>query len=179
MKRIDVMLFGLLLGASVPVGAQPAREGAQELDPEAFQQRVEANRAAKGRYLLEKRMERAAGVPVGSPTQLGSEVRLEAYLDGMVILSRPVGKQAADALARLGVRALNRPMTFQDGSQAVYDGRRYWRQVTRDIPEWKLDRLVGRTVQTSVQRFEGEGVRVVEVVEASTRSGGPRPSADR
>lgn len=178
MKRIHMTIFGLLLGVTSPVSAQAEEEEkSEQIDPEAFQKRIEANRMAKARYLLEKRMEAAAGVPVGAPTQLGGGVRLEAYLDGMVILSSPVGEKVAQVLAKLGVPALDRPMTFRDGPQAVHDGRRYWRQVTRDVPEWKLRRMVGQTVRTSVQRFEGEGVRIVDVVEVT--EGPARPSADR
>jgi len=176
MMRMQTLTLALILGTTGSAWGQSEDEAAPSkvMSPEAFQQKVERNRAIKARYIVDQRMKAVLGSPKGPVEPMQGAPRLEAQLDGMVILSRPIDRSVASTLHQLGVPVLARKPTFKDPEQCIFDGRRYWRQTTRNIPDWKLRQLIGQPVQLSVQRFEGEGVRIVEM-EPQTKA----PPTDR
>lgn len=177
MMRIQTMTLAFILGASGSAWGQAAgqQDPSEGMSPEEFQQKVKENRAIKARFILDQRIESVIGKPKGPTRTLGGAVRVEGQLDGMVLLSRPIDRGVASTLHELGVPVLARKPTFKDPTQCIFDGRRYWRQTTRGIPDWKLRKLVGESVDLSVQRFEGEGVRIVEM-EPESKGPAQRPA---
>jgi len=100
------------------------------------------------------------------------ECRIESYLDGTVMVSKPYDPEIEPVLVKFGHVEVMSPPAHR--GRQLYEGRVYQVfPVAADVPQWKIEKLVGQQVELELETLVHSGrPRVIRIRE-------PRGAGDR
>jgi hypothetical protein len=130
----------------------------QQVRRELHEQRV--------RYLAEERTAKLMRV---RPETRRFECRIESLLDGTIMISKAYDPEIEPVLMKFGHRKVQQPP--EHIGRQLYNGRSYQLfNLREDIPEWKVNKYLGRAVELELEILEHSGMpRVVRIRELRER----------
>lgn len=157
---ISMVTLSLVLGGAFTAVAQ-------EDSPEkkSYEQRRKEAREALQRKKAQHRAEKLLAVK--SETRR-LECRVESVLDRTLMVSAPYQPEVEPVLKRFGFREVFEPPEHLD--RVLYQNRVFQVFSLRDeVPDWKVEDAIGRTVELELEQFVTSGVsRVVRIREPTS-----------
>mgnify|MGYP006294243177 CR=1 FL=1 len=140
---------------------------APKTELEQYQQMRRDLHDQRMQYLSKKRSEKLTRVRPGTRR---FECRIESLLDGTIMISKAYDPKIEAVLVKFGHEKVQQPPDHI--GRKLYDGRSYQLFPLRDaIPEWKVKKYLGQTVELELEVFEYSGMpQVVRIRELRERS---------